>query len=339
MTYRHDELGRLVEQVGPEGRLTIGYDAFGLPVRIDHFGPGGHAGRTRTVDATYDGDGLLARLVLTDLGRQRPERRRTFRYRWNVAEPTPQILTQRVEVDGGNDNGERDADFVYGYSRLFAHSDGGSATFARDAFGSTIRTEQTAAWARASAFDAFGQPNVDDAWTPRFGYRGELAFDSIVYLRARTYDPTIGRFRTRDPVVARLGEGDVTSPYAYADNDPVNMVDPQGTRPFPDVLGGLGELIGQLVPTLGDEAGAAIGEAVGVAVAGIGGAIMQGACWGRWPPSASPRAAPSSASPRRPPAPTPPPSTATHRVPTTSGRTSWDCSGCRPRRKAAVLPP
>ncbi len=43
----------------------------------------------------------------------------------------------------------------------------------------------------------------------------------MIYLRARWYNPTTGRFLTRDPI-------DAGHKYAYANSDPVNRVDPTG---------------------------------------------------------------------------------------------------------------
>jgi len=46
----------------------------------------------------------------------------------------------------------------------------------------------------------------------------------------RDYDPTTGTFSTRDPLDGINGTTTVTNPYHYADNDPLNMVDPTGLR-------------------------------------------------------------------------------------------------------------
>ena len=43
----------------------------------------------------------------------------------------------------------------------------------------------------------------------------------LYYLRARYYDPTIGRFMSQDPLPAG-------NPYAYVGNNPVRYVDPSG---------------------------------------------------------------------------------------------------------------
>ena len=44
-------------------------------------------------------------------------------------------------------------------------------------------------------------------------------------LGARVYDPVIGRFLSRDPLIS------AGSPYAFADNDPINKSDPTGWTP------------------------------------------------------------------------------------------------------------
>ncbi len=51
---------------------------------------------------------------------------------------------------------------------------------------------------------------------------------SPYYLRARYYDPVIGRFLTRDPFKGLVLSPDSLNAYAYADNDPAVVVDPWG---------------------------------------------------------------------------------------------------------------
>ena len=64
----------------------------------------------------------------------------------------------------------------------------------------------------------------DAAWTTPFGYRGEYtdAETGYVYLRARYYDPEMGRFLSEDPV------RDGMNWYVYAGNNPIMFVDPLG---------------------------------------------------------------------------------------------------------------
>jgi RHS repeat-associated protein len=51
---------------------------------------------------------------------------------------------------------------------------------------------------------------------------------SLYYLRARYYDPLIGRFISKDPVKGSLTLPQSQNPYAYALNNPVNLSDPSG---------------------------------------------------------------------------------------------------------------
>jgi RHS repeat-associated protein len=48
------------------------------------------------------------------------------------------------------------------------------------------------------------------------------------YLRARMYDPGLGRFTSRDPVLGKLNRPLSLHKYLYCKNEPLNMVDPKG---------------------------------------------------------------------------------------------------------------
>jgi RHS repeat-associated protein len=83
------------------------------------------------------------------------------------------------------------------------------------------------------AYDPFGVPVVaGDASNP-YRFTGE-AWDEeveLLYLRARYYQPEVGRFIAEDP-----WEGDQRTPatlnsYVYVADNPVNLRDPSGSRP------------------------------------------------------------------------------------------------------------
>ena len=63
-----------------------------------------------------------------------------------------------------------------------------------------------------------------------FGFTGQWFDDEIdqYYLRARMYDPHIGRFTSRDPVKGKFKEPMTLHKYLYCINDPVNSADPTG---------------------------------------------------------------------------------------------------------------
>ena len=50
----------------------------------------------------------------------------------------------------------------------------------------------------------------------------------MVYLRARWYDATVGRFTSPDPVAPHLSYPQSINAYVYVLNNPVNYTDPSG---------------------------------------------------------------------------------------------------------------
>ncbi|MBM7615097.1 RHS repeat-associated core domain-containing protein [Alkaliphilus hydrothermalis] len=80
-------------------------------------------------------------------------------------------------------------------------------------------------------YDAFGNTtSYTEKVANRFRYAGEQ-FDNITgqyYLRARYYDPEIGRFTQEDTY-----RGDGLNLYAYVSNNPVRYVDPSGNEKAP----------------------------------------------------------------------------------------------------------
>ncbi len=63
-----------------------------------------------------------------------------------------------------------------------------------------------------------------------FKFTGQY-FDSEIdeyYLRARQYDPLLGRFTSRDPVRGKFRKPLTLHQYLYCLNDPINGIDPSG---------------------------------------------------------------------------------------------------------------
>ncbi len=71
-------------------------------------------------------------------------------------------------------------------------------------------------------FDPFGAPLGTSGGGP-YGYAGEQwdAATSLIYLRARWYDPALGRFLTRDPFPGLAALPSTQHPYVYVGNTPL----------------------------------------------------------------------------------------------------------------------
>jgi RHS repeat-associated protein len=249
--FSYDSSGRLTGRSEGGRRTVIEYDGFGQPATVTQTVPG----MTEKVRPTFNGDRLVTALVVTRTNeRAEDEHSASVRYIWGGVKQIPQILSQHAATD--LDDAERDhraevaADFSYGYGRTFVSSARDAAheagTFYRDVFGSAIRTEETEDWVQAAGYDAFGAPEASGApgddgrrlGLPRFGYRGELADGDLTYLRARSYDATLGRFTSPDPLSASARPSQIENPYPYCANDPLNLTDPLGK--FILVPGGYG---------------------------------------------------------------------------------------------------
>lgn len=79
------------------------------------------------------------------------------------------------------------------------------------------------------AYDVFGQVRTHIGASTEWSFTGEQNDpNGLEYLRARYYDPAIGRFLTQDPWPGSILSPQSLNPYAYGDNDPVLVVDPWG---------------------------------------------------------------------------------------------------------------
>ncbi len=190
--YAYDASGNVVARTRGNEQTTFRWDA---------------AGRLRQVGEhryDYDGAGNLYRIH---------EPRHDRRFSVDLAAPLPTVLTA---------NGDR---FVYGLGRLAAIGAAeeyvvgdirGSVRGRVDAHGQVATTHEYDPWGVASG-----------AAEP-FGYTGELQPDSLVFLRARWYEPANARFLARDPMPGRLGLTASQHPYVYAQANPTTLIDPSG---------------------------------------------------------------------------------------------------------------
>ena len=107
----------------------------------------------------------------------------------------------------------------------------------------------------AVATDAFGQPRIPGSHSnpggftsaPAGGWQQSHLFageywdqdSQLLYLRARWYDPQIGRFISADPFEGRQRDPKSLNRYTYAHSDPVHTRDPSGMFGVGELMTGL----------------------------------------------------------------------------------------------------
>ena len=90
----------------------------------------------------------------------------------------------------------------------------------------TSLTDSSGTIVKSYTYDAFGvEENPSDSDANPFRYCGEYYDSEIeqIYLRARYYDPSLGRFTQQDPAME-----DGYNWYVYCENEPVNRIDVTG---------------------------------------------------------------------------------------------------------------
>ncbi len=120
------------------------------------------------------------------------------------------------------------------------------------------------------SYDEFGIPSPNSKFgqggekANTYGFTGEQWDEDVglLYLRARYYQPDVGRFITKDPFPGITALSQTLPPYLYCQNNPTDLVDPQG-RIAPLLVAVLGgAAAGAFAGGLGYLSGLAISNAV-----------------------------------------------------------------------------
>ncbi len=104
--------------------------------------------------------------------------------------------------------------------------------YTQNAHGDIVNlTDAQGAITKSYKYDAFGvEQNIDDSDSNAFRYCGEYydAETGTIYLRARYYNPTIGRFISRDSYAGENTDPLSLNRYTYCANNPIFYIDPSG---------------------------------------------------------------------------------------------------------------
>ncbi|OPX43987.1 tRNA(Glu)-specific nuclease WapA precursor [Ruminiclostridium hungatei] len=134
-----------------------------------------------------------------------------------------------LETDGAGNATEK---YIRGINLIYFGEGANRRYFLYNGHGDTVQlTSTTGSSIKVYDYDAFGNEKAPDANdTNLFRYCGEY-FDKetgTIYLRARYYDPTIGRFITEDSYWGKDSDPLSLNLYTYCGNNPIDYIDPSG---------------------------------------------------------------------------------------------------------------
>jgi RHS repeat-associated protein len=187
-------------------RSQIGWDADGNPVTFTSNG-------TKVATVGYDVDGRRTSVT------KGPQTTHSFGGYLDVTRATPTSTPEETKS-------------YFAGTTAFAHATSGTVTYDHlDTLGSTqLVTDGSGAVQAGYTHDAYGQLVATTGTSSDRQYAGGLPVElGLIDMGARLYDPRLGRFLSPDPQLPDASAPRPVDPYSYANGDPVNLIDPQGT--------------------------------------------------------------------------------------------------------------
>jgi RHS repeat-associated protein len=182
----------------------------------------------------YNGDGLRVRARTFVSGRRDDD------FVWDVGAGLPVILQDTLTPQSGSPT---TTTYLYGLGLVLETVGSTSYFYLSDGLGSTTELTDTSASVQNSyQYDVWGSLRATSGSTAnQFEFAGQQtdhnANRGLQYLRARYYDPSLGRFISRDPLP-------IGNRYAYVDNNVINYADPAGLCRFRCWAGRVGGAVG-----------------------------------------------------------------------------------------------
>jgi RHS repeat-associated protein len=210
-TYTHDANGNRIQKSGSGGTTTYTYDSLNRLTQV--------AAGARTIQYIYNG--LGQRIGKVDNGVQ-------SNYLVDPNGILPQVL---AETDASNnlisfyvyDGAGLVAKVTPANQYYFYHYDGLGSTIAiTDSAGQVVNTYCYSPEGLVGTQETIPNPFT---YVGRFGVMAEG--NGLYFMRARYYDPEVGRFINKDPIGYAGGDLNL---YGYVLNNVINLVDPFGLR-------------------------------------------------------------------------------------------------------------
>lgn len=255
-TYQYDADGNMISQTDASGTTTFTYNSLNQLSKIV----------TPTDAWEYQYNALGERVAAIHNGE-------TITY---VLDPIG--LGNVISAYDGS--GHLVTDYAYGLGLVSQTGQLGTSYYQFDAIGSTAAmTAASGAPLFQYEYSPFGQPiNATQSTDNPFQFAGLFGIgtdrsNGLVFMRARQYDASIGRFTAPDPLGITSGQSNL---YSYANNSPMTFVDPAGLKYYDF---GLSAAAFDYGVTGGIQAGAggiSIYWGFGTATTGIGGSLTRG---------------------------------------------------------------
>ncbi|QMV42440.1 RHS repeat-associated core domain-containing protein [Cohnella cholangitidis] len=193
------------------------FDGFNRLVKAEKI----KGGNRSTVTFVYDGD---------DLRTQKISRSSKDNY---AAKVTNYIYDRHHVILETDDAGNTAVRYVHGINYL-ARIDASNklSYYLFNGHGDVVQTvSEDGTVENQYDYDIFGNPTLTiEMYAASIRYAGEFydAETGLYYLRARYYDPYIGRFISEDTYEGKINDPLSLNRYTYANNDPIMYVDPTG---------------------------------------------------------------------------------------------------------------
>ena len=217
-TYDYDNNGNMVRKTENPGRITsYNYDGANRLIALSKIFD---KSQKEIYNFEYDGDGN--RLSKTTINGKRTK---SNEYLLDVNINLPQVLTE---------SNDKDTTFYAHGLDLISMTDPhrGEFYYHYDGLGSVrSMSDSKESIKTIYLYDAFGQTRKEMGHVDNdFRFTGEQMDDEtgLIYLRARYYDPNVGRFISKDPFTGFVSDTQSLNRYSYVRNNPVRFVDPWG---------------------------------------------------------------------------------------------------------------
>ncbi|MBI0164981.1 RHS repeat domain-containing protein [Snodgrassella sp. M0351] len=229
-SYAWDNNGNLIKKTSPEGEISYSWSSSNKLIAIDD------QVNRRQVSYQYDGQD-------NRIGKVTKQNGQTIETQYLVDSERPysEVVLERTRVDQGAWSETLYVHTPEGLGDLLTQDQTGQVNHLyQDAQGSTrLVTDQQGSTQSIIDYNAFGNALLSSKpdSTIKHRYVGEyLDQDSGFYhLRARDYDPKIGRFVSRDSFEGVRNNPITLNPYLYAHAESVNIIDPSGYMGLIDI--------------------------------------------------------------------------------------------------------